>query len=427
MTSKQHKDINGFITVKDNPITKVGVYPYLGREIGAPIANKIYMVYRPAEELQKQETLDSFNLLPWIDEHEMLGEGATPAEEKGVQGTLGANAHFDYPYIKNDLRIYTQYLKNLVEQGKIELSPGYRSQYDFTPGVFEGQKYDAIQRNIKGNHLALVSEGRTGKDVAVQDHFFTIDSLGEILKESNKERTMFTEEQLAELMQLIQKEVAAALQSANASQDVNIADADPPTSTLPTDVPEAVQEAQVAVGEVQAAVEEVVLAVEEAQTAVEEVQAVAETEITTDSIKKLKVVTDKLSKACKGISTTDSVKKLKDVLTALPRQNPSVKVMPIYSAAMDAATVIKQIADRDALVKKLTPHIGVFDSSSLLSTQLVAEYGCKQLNIKAKKGEELATLDGYLQYAKAPIDTIDAKAKAVNSADTASVLWKGKK
>lgn len=424
MKSKQHKDINGFITVKDNPITKVGVYPYLGREIGAPIANKIYMVYRPAEELQKPETLESFNLLPWVDEHEMLGDGATPAEEKGIQGTLGANAHFDYPYIKNDLRIYTQYLKDLVEQGKIELSPGYRSQYDFTPGIFEGQKYDAIQRNIKGNHLALVSEGRTGKDVAVQDHFFTIDSLNEIIKESNKGQTMFTEEQIAELVKLIQKEVLAALPSADASQEMGIEDEDPPSSP-PTDVPEAAEEAQVAVEEVQVAVEAVVQAVEEAQAAVEEVQTVAETESTTesttDSIKKLKAITDKLSKACKGMPTADSIKKLKEALKELPKQKS------IYSNAMDANTVIKQIANRDILIKKLMPHVGVFDSSRFLSAQQVAEYGCKQLNIKAQKGAELATLDGYLQYAKAPIDTIDAKTKTVNSADTASVLWKGKK
>ena len=37
-----------------------------------------------------------------------------------------------------------------------ELSCGYYCDLDETPGEYEGQRYDARQRNIRGNHLALV-------------------------------------------------------------------------------------------------------------------------------------------------------------------------------------------------------------------------------------------------------------------------------
>jgi hypothetical protein len=39
-----------------------------------------------------------------------------------------------------------------------------------TPGVSpQGEKYDGVMRDIVGNHVALVKEGRAGADVVVGD------------------------------------------------------------------------------------------------------------------------------------------------------------------------------------------------------------------------------------------------------------------
>ena len=69
-------DGNGYVTVEGNPISKEGVYDYLGSEIpgytGNP--NDIVKVYRPGVELAKQETIDSFKLMPFIDDHTWLGD-----------------------------------------------------------------------------------------------------------------------------------------------------------------------------------------------------------------------------------------------------------------------------------------------------------------------------------------------------------------
>ena len=43
-----------------------------------------------------------------------------------------------------------------------ELSLGYNLECEEKPGVWKGQPYDAIQRNIRINHLALVREARAG-------------------------------------------------------------------------------------------------------------------------------------------------------------------------------------------------------------------------------------------------------------------------
>lgn len=178
MDSSRITDTNGWIEVKDNPLSKVGVFPYSGKSVGGD-PNKVYRVYRPAEELQNQECIDSFKLLPWINDHVMLGggNGLTPAEKKGIEGVIGENVYFKNDVLYGNIKILSENLAKLIESGKKQLSAGYRCTYDMVSGVWNGVAYDAIQRNIRGNHLALVQEGRMGKEVAVLDHLtFTFDT-----------------------------------------------------------------------------------------------------------------------------------------------------------------------------------------------------------------------------------------------------------
>lgn len=86
---KKEPDINGWFEVRHNPLSKEGVFFYRGASIRLPDGStpsdpdKLYGVYRPAEELNNEETINSFKLLPWVDEHTMLGSadlGMTPAD-----------------------------------------------------------------------------------------------------------------------------------------------------------------------------------------------------------------------------------------------------------------------------------------------------------------------------------------------------------
>ncbi len=38
-----------------------------------------------------------------------------------------------------------------------------------TPGSYNGEAYDGVMRDIAGNHVALVVQGRAGADVLVND------------------------------------------------------------------------------------------------------------------------------------------------------------------------------------------------------------------------------------------------------------------
>ena len=181
---KKEIDINGYWLIKDNPMTKAGVFPYLGKQISPELEpSKIYQVLRPKEELTKPETLKSLELIPLLNDHEMVGKDFTPVEEKGSHGTTGQNVKVKGNVITNDLRLLSEAIKNEVESGKKDLSMGYRCRYELTPGEFEGQHYDAVQRDILYNHIALVDEGRMGPDVRVMDSF-TFDSIKDLTKET---------------------------------------------------------------------------------------------------------------------------------------------------------------------------------------------------------------------------------------------------
>lgn len=388
--TKRTYDNNGWLEVTDNPISKVGVFDYLGAEIGAPVPDKIYRVLRPPEELASEATINSFKLTPFIIEHEMLGKHATPAEKKGIQGVIGENVYFDPPYLRANIKIFSDVALSNIDSGKIDLSPGYRSKYEFTSGIYEGQHYDAIQRHLRGNHLALVDEGRTGPDVAVQDHLvITIDTkeLIRMNEEENKEKQTadegaFTAEQVTALKSII-AEVIAQTQSST--------DEEPEEEKKSTDAdPEEEQKAEEAVAAAEVAAEEATTgtpeAVEAAEVAIETaVEAIEEAkehldQATTDSLNR------RLKRLKNGVGTMDEIASLKR----------KIKRLEASKSTMDTGVLLKQIGERDSLAHKLTPFLGVFDHAAMTKQQ-VAEYGVDKLGIQCGKGNEAIALDAWMQ------------------------------
>lgn len=165
--TKRQTDINGFIEIRDNPISQAGIYEYYGSEIDAPQPNKLYQVLRSPESLQK--AVDKFKGVPIVNDHTMIGDGQTPPEKKGIDGAIGDNVYFKNGTVFANIRLYTNRIKDLIANGKKELSVGYWSEYEFKKGTWNGKPFDAIQHIVGGNHLALVDEGRMGSAIAVLD------------------------------------------------------------------------------------------------------------------------------------------------------------------------------------------------------------------------------------------------------------------
>lgn len=169
--SSRSYDRDGRLHVDRAHISKANVCPYYGREIpdyeelGLDPDRK-YQLLRDPEELAR--AVDTFNNLPILSEHQPVT--ADEHEAKLVIGSTGTDAVFEEPYLDNSLVFWPRAAIDAIESGKQKaLSCAYRYRPDMTPGVFHGQRYDGVMRDIVGNHVALVHEGRAGPDVVVGD------------------------------------------------------------------------------------------------------------------------------------------------------------------------------------------------------------------------------------------------------------------
>ncbi|MFJ7315263.1 DUF2213 domain-containing protein [Pseudomonas sp. NPDC098747] len=169
--SARRTDENGFLHVEVSALTKATVNPYYGREIPEWESldlepDRIYQVLRPADELEK--AVSTFNGLPILIKHK---EDSAFDPQKALRvGTTGTSAAWEDPYIVNAIVFHDATAIALIESNKQkELSAGYRYDAVIEKGTFEGQAYELRMKNIRGNHVALVEEGRAGSDVVVAD------------------------------------------------------------------------------------------------------------------------------------------------------------------------------------------------------------------------------------------------------------------
>lgn len=170
----REKDQDGRLKVEVSNISKATVNPYVGKEIpGAEQLgldlDQIYMLLRDPRELAK--AVDSFNNLPVLSQHvPVFAADYAEQSKKYVIGATGSDAVFQAPFLRNSLSIWDGSAIAAIESGEArEISCGYHYTPDLTPGIFEGEKYDGIMRDIIGNHVAIVQEGRAGHDVVVAD------------------------------------------------------------------------------------------------------------------------------------------------------------------------------------------------------------------------------------------------------------------
>lgn len=133
--------------------------------------------YRPEEEVSKQDALLSLANLPVTLEHppELL----TPDTCREYQrGHTGSSVEYRTPFAYGVVTVTDREAIEAVKRGDArEVSVGYRVKFDSTPGVTpDGQRYDGVQREISGNHVAIVRKGRAGPEVRLHmDSAYAID------------------------------------------------------------------------------------------------------------------------------------------------------------------------------------------------------------------------------------------------------------
>lgn len=164
----------GGIRVPAN-LTRTGVFAY-PRPDGT-----IFREYRPPEEVFKADSLATLTDAPVTDLHpdpNVYPEMVTPRNFRQLSRGHAREPRQDGDMVAAHLVIQDQDLLAAVERrDRTEVSCGYRCRMDFTPGTTpQGERYDAVQRDIRYNHVAVVPKGRAGADVALR-----LDSMGNMV------------------------------------------------------------------------------------------------------------------------------------------------------------------------------------------------------------------------------------------------------
>ncbi len=157
----------GFLICKNVPIARIGDQQYLGREIGLTGANaeRVFTVRRSPEEVFSETALASFEGKPVTDDHppELLTPDTVTMYLKGHAENVRRGAGEWQDYVVVDLHVQDRGLIDAIQRGKREISCGYECEYVHNADDTYSQK------NIRGNHIAVVERGRAGKRAAILD------------------------------------------------------------------------------------------------------------------------------------------------------------------------------------------------------------------------------------------------------------------
>lgn len=173
------------------------------------------IVSRTPDELFRTETIASFEGKSFTIQHP--NDFLSPENWAGLTNGIGYNVRRGIGEQENDLvcdiLITTKRAIELVKGGLREISCGYEAEYLQT-GVGRG-----IQKNILGNHLALVEEGRAGSSYAIIDH----KGKGSMKKLTDKIKAIFGKAQDDALALVAAEETTDKGTPAPAKDDVTVA------------------------------------------------------------------------------------------------------------------------------------------------------------------------------------------------------------
>lgn len=145
-----------------------GCQDYAGYEVGKPDMARV-VVYRPSDEVFARDSMKSYAGAPVTIEHP--SEAVTPANWKDhAVGEASEEIVRDGEAVRVPFMLRDAAGIAAVEAGKREISMGYDCSLIFEDGTApDGTVYQAVQRNIRINHLAIVDRARGGPTLRIGD------------------------------------------------------------------------------------------------------------------------------------------------------------------------------------------------------------------------------------------------------------------
>lgn len=159
-------DHNGTL-ISGAAITRTGVFTYQHRDKDGKTFTTREL--RHPEDVYHPDSVASFIQLPVTDEHPFDGRITPDNSQRLAVGNVGDTISRDGRFMVADL--FVRHAPTIAkvrgddQNAKRELSCGYEAEVIEEDGVYEGERYDHRQTNIRGNHVAIVRAGRAGPDV----------------------------------------------------------------------------------------------------------------------------------------------------------------------------------------------------------------------------------------------------------------------
>lgn len=155
---------DGCLLCKNVPIARTGEYKYLGSEMGLD-DNDIHSVYRTDEDVFSPKAIASFEGKAFTDNHpsDDVSIDNWAMYSKGEIKNVRRGTGKDSDKLIADIFVRDPIVASEIFSGKREISSGYTCEYvQDSNGKF-------YQKNIIGNHVALVDNGRAGHTVRIND------------------------------------------------------------------------------------------------------------------------------------------------------------------------------------------------------------------------------------------------------------------
>lgn len=195
---------DGYLVV-DAKVARTGIQEYRGFEVGRPDMD-VVKVYRPENEVFKRDAMHSFAHRPVTLDHPSEMVTADNWKQHAV-GVTGDEVVRDGEFIRVPMTLMDAAAIKSVSEGKKQLSMGYTCDLKFEAGKTpSGEKYDAVQTDIKGNHLAVVAAARGGPALVIGDKKEPVMNLTTVIVDG-------MEVQVADVSQSVLKRALASLEN----------------------------------------------------------------------------------------------------------------------------------------------------------------------------------------------------------------------
>lgn len=147
----------GFVVLNAKP-TRAGIFEYRNPD------GSVRKELRHPDEVFNADSMNSLKNKPFTDLHPMSGRVNTLNSKSLMVGIQSGDVtKTDDDFIETKITVSDANQISKIESGEqLELSCGYDVDVVEQSGEYKGEHYDAIQTNIRYNHIASVPKGRAG-------------------------------------------------------------------------------------------------------------------------------------------------------------------------------------------------------------------------------------------------------------------------